>query len=66
MKNENGKYAWVAKMGEKGQIVIPAEARKMFGYNPGDTLLLLGDKEKGIAIVPKERFAEIFEIANRE
>lgn len=45
-----GKYAFSAKMGEKGQIVIPKEAREMFGLRPGDTLLILCDRERGIAI----------------
>ena len=39
------------KVGEKGQIVIPKEARDIFEISPGDTLLLLGDKKQGIAIV---------------
>ena len=39
-----------AKVGEKGQIVIPKEARAMFGLEPGDTLVLLADKKKGIAL----------------
>lgn len=38
------------KIGPKGQIVIPKEAREMFGLQPGDTLVLLADKKKGIAI----------------
>lgn len=49
-----GKYAWTAKVGEKGQIVIPKEAREVFGIKPGDTLLLLGDEKKGIAIVKND------------
>ena len=44
------KFLWTAKVGEKGQIVIPKEAREVFNIKPGDTLLLLGDKERGIAI----------------
>jgi len=39
------------KVGEKGQIVIPKEARDVFEIKPGDTLLVLGDREQGIAIV---------------
>ena len=46
-----GRYAWTAKVGEKGQIVIPKEAREVFGIKPGDTLLLLGDVRQGIAII---------------
>lgn len=48
-----GKYAWTVKVGEKGQFVIPKEARDLFGIQPGDTLILLGDAERGIAIPPK-------------
>lgn len=57
-----GKHAWTAKIGEKGQIVIPKEARKIFGFEAGDTLLLLGDEDKGIAIVRKEDFAKMANI----
>lgn len=54
--NPPGKYAWTATVGEKGQIVIPKQARELFGICPGDTLLLLGDIERGLAIPPKELF----------
>ena len=39
------------KVGGRGQIVIPKKARDIFGIEPGDTLLVLGDESKGIAIV---------------
>ena len=58
MKGTEGKYAWTAKVGEKGQIVIPKEARDIFGISPGDTVLLLGDIEKGIAIVNNDIFTQ--------
>lgn len=51
-----GKYAWTVKVGEKGQFVIPKEARELFDIHPGDTLILLGDVERGIAIPPKNTF----------
>ena len=63
MKAPEGKYAWTATVGEKGQIVIPKQARDIFGIKPGDTLLLLGDETRGIAIPPKQTFAEWFKIA---
>ena len=63
MKAPEGKYAWTATVGEKGQIVIPKQARDIFGINPGDTLILLGDEKRGIAIPPKGTFAELFEAA---
>ena len=66
MKGPERKYAWTATVGEKGQIVIPKQAREIFGIKPGDTLLLLGDEKRGIAIPPKEAFAELFGIAFRE
>lgn len=50
------KYVWTAKVGEKGQIVIPKEARDVFKINNGDTLLLLGDTDCGIAIVKNEDY----------
>lgn len=47
-----GKYLFgVAKVGQKGQIVIPKEAREVFNISPGDTLAVLGDINQGIGIV---------------
>jgi len=53
-----GKYAWTVKIGEKGQFVIPKEARELFGISPGDTIILLGDEKRGLAIPPKNTFAK--------
>jgi len=61
MANPKGKHAWTAKVGEKGQIVIPKEAREIFGISPGDTLLLLGDEDQGIAIVKNDVFVHFAE-----
>ncbi len=58
MNTSNGKFAWMVKIGEKGQFVIPKEAREMFDLQPGEEILVLGDKEKGIAILPKEKQQE--------
>ena len=47
-----GKHIFgMVKVGERGQIVIPKEAREKFDIKPGDSLLVLGDEEKGIALV---------------
>lgn len=54
MNYPEGKYAWTVKIGEKGQFVIPKEARDIFGIRPGDTIIVLGDVERGLAIPPKE------------
>ncbi len=57
MPHPEGKYAWTVTVGEKGQIVIPKQAREVFGIKPGDSLLLLGDADRGLAIPPKATFA---------
>ncbi|MBP3851561.1 MAG: AbrB/MazE/SpoVT family DNA-binding domain-containing protein [Erysipelotrichaceae bacterium] len=66
MTGPKGKYAWTATVGETGQIVIPIQARALFDIKPGDTLLLLGDEERGIAIPNKDAFAELFSAAFAE
>lgn len=70
MARPKGKYAWTATVGEKGQIVIPKQAREIFGIKPGDTLVLLGDEKRGIAIPPKSMFsrfaAAVFETSEKE
>ena len=62
-KQQKGKYAWTVKIGEKGQFVIPKEARDIFDIKPGDTIILLGDEKRGIAIPPKSMFSKIAELA---
>ncbi len=53
MEFPNGKHAWMVKIGEKGQFVIPKEARDKFDLQPGQTILVLADDDRGIAILPK-------------
>ena len=53
------KYLGICKVGEKGQIVIPKEARLMFDINPGDSLIVLCDKKKGIALIKSEVIEDI-------
>ena len=59
MNIPNEKYAWMVKIGEKGQFVIPKDAREMFDLQPGDEILILGDTERGIAILPKEKQQDV-------
>ena len=46
------------KVGERGQVVIPKEAREIFDIKPGDILLVLGDVERGIALVKADLLQE--------
>ena len=59
-----------AKVGEKGQIVIPKDARTLFGIQPSDTLLILGDEQTGIIVtkpdVIETAAAQIFEQMERQ
>ena len=55
-KELENKSMAVVKVGEKGQIVIPKDMRDMFNIKPGDTILVLSDKEKGIAIASNEDY----------
>ncbi len=56
MQEQDGKYIFgVVKVGDKGQIVIPRDARKLYDIKPGDALLLLGD-QKGMALLKTEIF----------
>lgn len=48
-----------AKVGEKGQIVIPKEAREVYQIRPGDTLLILGDEETGLVVTKPEIMREL-------
>lgn len=50
-----GKHVFgMVKVGDKGQIVIPAKARKIFDIQPGDNLIVLGDEGQGIAIIKEK------------
>ena len=63
------KYIWTAKVGDKGQIVIPKEAREIFNIKTGDNIILFGDIKKGIAIAKFDDYTrfvdEIFEAKSK-
>lgn len=62
MENDQEKIIFgVVRIGDKGQIVIPKDAREVFGLKPGDSLLVLGDKSKGIALVKTKVFDDVVE-----
>ncbi len=67
---EKDKYIWTTKMTSKGQIVIPKEARDVFNLQAGDSLILFGDKSRGIAIAKYDDYLEfakaIFEAKNNQ
>ena len=63
MQENDGKYIFgVVKVGDKGQIVIPRDARKIYDIKPGDALIMLGD-ERGIALLKTEIFQGVIDLA---
>ena len=70
MDMPRGRYAWMVKIGEKGQFVIPKEARELFDLQPGYEILVLGDTQRGLAILPRsmqqEYIARIFSELDEE
>ncbi len=59
MQEQDGKFIFgVVKVGDKGQIVIPSDARKQYGIKPGDALLVLGD-QRGMALLKTEIFQSV-------
>lgn len=55
-KIDNDRFIVSVKVGPKGQITIPVEARKMFNINEGDTIMVMGDKNKGLALLKADLF----------
>ena len=60
-ENTNERFIVSVKVGPKGQITIPKEAREMFDIKEGDTLMVLGDKQRGIAILKADGFYQLAE-----
>ena len=63
-----GKHVFgIATIGEKGQIVIPAKARKLFELNPGERLVVLGDESQGIALIKANSvFEHLFKVGEEK
>ncbi|MBQ3723879.1 MAG: AbrB/MazE/SpoVT family DNA-binding domain-containing protein [Bacteroidales bacterium] len=63
MQERDGKYIFgVVKVGDKGQIVIPRNARKLYDIKPGDALIVLGD-QRGMALLKTEIFQGVIDQA---
>ena len=60
-KVDKERFIVSVKVGPKGQITMPAEARKMFDIKEGDTLMVMGDKKRGIAIAKADAFYTLME-----
>ena len=57
-----GKHIFgMVKVGDKGQIVIPAKARRLFQIEPGDNLIVLGDETQGLAVIKEKDFLTMVE-----
>ena len=66
MKIPQDKFLSTVRVGDKGQIVIPKEVREMFEIEPGDNLMLLADKDRGIAIVAFDGMMDFMNEATRQ
>ena len=64
-KVKDDRFIVSVKVGPKGQITIPSEARKMFDIKEGDTIMVMGDKNRGIALIKAEAFYSIMEDQNK-
>ena len=58
-KNKQQRVFGTAKVGDRGQIVIPKEAREFFGIEPGDTLLILGEADTGLIVSRPELLRDL-------
>ena len=59
-----GKHIFgMVKVGDKGQIVIPVKARQVFNINPGDSIIVLGDEQQGIALIKEKGILEMLNSA---
>ena len=58
-KGNSKRVFGTAKVGDRGQIVIPKEARELFNIRPGDTLLILGEENKGLIVSRPELLRDL-------
>ena len=58
-KGNSRRVFGTAKVGDRGQIVIPKEARELFNIQPGDTLLILGEENKGLIVSRPELLRDL-------
>ena len=56
---DKDKFVGISRVGEKGQIVIPKEARDMFGIKPGDSIIVLCDKTRGMAMIKADAIEDL-------
>ena len=60
-KTTENRFIVSVRVGPKGQITIPVQARKMFDIKEGDTIMVLGDKERGIALIKDDKFYQMMD-----
>ena len=58
---QNDRFIVSVKVGPKGQITIPKEAREMFDINIGDSIMVMGDRKRGLALLKADMFYEMME-----
>ena len=61
MKKQKDRFIVSVKVGPKGQITLPKEAREMFDIKAGETIMVLGDKERGLALMKADIFYSLME-----
>ena len=59
MESKEDRFIVSVKVGPKGQITVPIEARRMFDIKEGDTLMVMGDKERGIDLIKDDMFYKV-------
>ena len=65
MEEQKDRFIVSVKVGPKGQITLPKEAREMFDIKVGDTIMVLGDKSRGLALMKADIFYEFMEGKNK-